>query len=393
MKENKTNGFNLVSVIVIIVITSIISGIASGIIVFNSYKKLDITGDKNLRQFLEVYQDITKNYYQKVDKEKMLNKAIDAMLEYLGDSYTTYMNKEEAKQLEEKLDGTYRGIGVSFLEKKIIEVLKDTPAEEAGLLPGDVFLKIDDTVVNNLSDYKIGELIKNNNKNKVNILVLRNGQEILVSNIEIRRLANYFIASKIIAETSIGYISLPIFSRSSSKQSKDALDKLEKEGMNRLIIDLRNNTGGYLEEASSLASYFLKKGQVIYSLVDKDKKNYYYDENEIQKNYPIVLLLNNNSASASEILAAALKDSYGAIIIGERSFGKGKVQQTYNLNNGGKAKYTSAKWYRPNEFCVDGVGITPDYEIKLEYTYDENGNINGVVDTQLNKAIEVIKNL
>ena len=180
-----------------------------------------------------------------------------------------------------------------------------------------------------------------------------------------------------------------IFSKTLSDQVNNALNDMETQGMQKLIIDLRNNTGGYLESAEATANLFLEKGKLIYSLENKDAKASYYDETDAHKTYPIVILLNENSASASEILAAALKDSYGygVTFVGTTSYGKGLVQQTYDLSDGSMAKYTSARWLRPNGNCINGVGLKPDYEVAKEDIRDEAGY---PIDNQLQKAIEVI---
>ncbi len=183
---------------------------------------------------------------------------------------------------------------------------------------------------------------------------------------------------------------MEMFSATLDEQVASALADLENQGMQKLIIDLRGNTGGYLESAEATSSLFLEKGKLIYSLEGKEATTQYFDETDEHTNYPIVILINGQSASAAEILAAALKDSYGAILVGEKSFGKGKVQQTYNLSDGSMAKYTSAKWLRPNGSCIDGVGLIPDYIANMTYTYDDTGVINGQIDSQLNKAIEII---
>ena len=167
---------------------------------------------------------------------------------------------------------------------------------------------------------------------------------------------------------------------------------MENQGMQKLIIDLRNNGGGYLESAEETANLFLENGKLIYSLENKDAKADHYDKTDANKTYSIAILLNGTSASASEILAAALKDSYeyGVYFVGTTSYGKGLVQQTYDLSDGSMAKYTSARWLRPNGQCINGIGLTPDYYVQYEGLYDESGN---KIDEQLQKAIEVLSAL
>lgn len=385
----KDKGFNLLAVIIIIIVVSIVSGITTGIIVTNSYHGAIDTGDVALNEFLKVYSELVNSYYEDVDKEQMLNKAKDAMLDYLGDPYTTYLNSEEREALESRLDGTYKGIGVSFADKTIVEVMKDTPAEQAGLLAGDVFVKIENKIVEDLTDTQISNLIKNSGKDVVKVVVLRDGEEKEFT-IDVKTVTEQVVVSQKIEDTNIGYISVPIFSKTITKQVEDALEDLENEGIDSLILDLRDDSGGYLDQAQSMASLFLTKGKLIYSLENKNAKDDYYDQTDTKRDYPIAILINGNSASAAEILAAALKDSYGAILVGTKSYGKGKVQQTFTLSDGSMAKYTSAKWFTPNGTCIDGVGIDPDYEVNLEPVFDENGAQIGSIDSQLNKAIEVL---
>ena len=207
--------------------------------------------------------------------------------------------------------------------------------------------------------------------------------------VDIESVQDVNIGYELINGTNIGYLKMNIFSKTLSDQVNNALNDMETQGMQKLIIDLRNNTGGYLESAEATANLFLEKGKLIYSLENKDAKASYYDETDAHKTYPIVILLNENSASASEILAAALKDSYGygVTFVGTTSYGKGLVQQTYDLSDGSMAKYTSARWLRPNGNCINGVGLKPDYEIAKEDIRDEAGY---PIDNQLQKAIEVI---
>ena len=391
MQNNK--GFNLLSVIIIICVTSIISAITAGIIVTNNYglSYKNITEDSSLSEFLKTYSNIVDNYYEDIDKDKMLDSAINAMLNYLGDNYTTYLNKDQTKELEERLAGSYEGIGISILGKTITNVSKDSPAEKVGLQVGDEFLTVNGTDVSSITDGAstiISTLIKSSD-NKEAKIVIKRAEEELEFTVKIESIPISAISYKLL-DNNIGYLKINIFSRPLTDQVKLALKELENNGMNRLIIDLRDNSGGFLDSAETTASIFLEKGKLIYSLEDKKDKEDYYDKTTESKKYPIAVIINNNSASSSEILASALKDSYGATLIGEKSFGKGKVQQTIDLSSGAMAKYTSAKWLRPNGECIDGVGLIPDYEIQLAYEYDENGNEISTIDTQLNKAIEVI---
>ena len=388
MKNSK--GFNLISVIIIICITSVVSAVTAGIIVTNNYNLSysDLSNDKELTDFIKAYSNIVNNYYEDVDKEKMLDSALNAMLNYLGDNYTTYLTDEQRKALEESLQGTYQGIGVEINKDRVItKVTKNGPAEAAGLQAGDKFMSIDGTKLNDTDGNAVGLLIRGTDKKAVDIVVDRNGEE-LTFNVKIGTIEEPAIVYGM-QENNIGYIQISKFSRPLTSQMENALKELEANGMEKLIIDLRNNTGGYLDSAETTASLFLKKGKLLYSLEDKNSKEDYYDQTETSRDYPIVVLINNNSASSAEILAAALKDSYGAVLVGQTSYGKGKVQQTYDMKDGSMAKFTSARWLRPTGDCIDKKGIKPDFEVAQTTQTNENGE-EIIIDTQLVKALEVI---
>lgn len=401
MKNSK--GFNLLSVIIIICVTSIVSGITTGVIVTNSYKSTtglsynELLNDESLNEFLEVYSSVVNNYYEEVDTTEMIDTALDAMLEYLGDNYTTYLNSDQTAELEEKLAGSYQGIGISFSisqetgEPTIASITKNSPAEKAGLLANDVLVSVDGVSLAGKSSEEIKNMIRNSSKSSVTLVISRNGTE-MTFNVNIENVEDVNISYELIENTNIGYLQIDSFTKTISNQVNNALTDLENQGMQKLIIDLRNNGGGYLESAEDTANLFLEKGKLIYSLENKEAKADYYDETNAHKTYPIVVLLNENSASASEILAAALKDSYnyGVTFVGTTSYGKGLVQQTYDLSDGSMAKYTSARWLRPNGECINGIGLKPDYEIQKEDIRDEAGY---PIDNQLQKAIEVISAL
>ncbi|MBE6140336.1 MAG: PDZ domain-containing protein [Firmicutes bacterium] len=391
----RKKGFSLLNVVLIICLTSIVSALTTGVIVTNEYKNNtglsyeDLVEDESLQKFIEVYSMIMSDYYEKIDSEQMLNHAMESMFEYLGDSYTTYMDQEEKDALNDRLTSNYRGIGVEIRDREIVSVLKDTPAEKAGLQAGDVFVEIDGVDVTEYDQNKIALTIRENKNSSVKIKVLRN-EEKLDFEIKLENLVENMVTSHMIENTSIGYIGFTVFSDKIGEQFKSAVESLETNGMKSLIIDLRGNTGGYLEGAEKIANIFLEKNKIIYSLENKKEKVTTYDTTDEKRDYKIVVIMNSQSASAAEVLAAALKDSYGATIVGSVSYGKGKVQQTMNLDDGGLAKYTTAKWLRPNGSCVDNEGIQPDYQVEIEYIVNEENEVTSSIDHQYNKALELL---
>ena len=383
----KTKGFGLLGVIIIIILTSLVSSIATGVIMLNRNSaiidgnRVDLTKDSDLKEFINVYETLLSKYYDNVDKKGMLNAAEEGMLNFLDDKYTTYLNDHEYNNIIDELSGTYNGVGISILDNKVVKVTDDSPASKAGIMPDDILQEVNGVDVTEMSSKNIGELIKDKEVENV-LLKIKRGEEILTFTLKKEELVNPSISYKKLDNTNIGYIYIATFSQNLSEQVNKALNELESEGINSLIIDVRDNVGGYLQAAESTASIFLEKGKVIYSLESNSKKYTYKDETETSKKYPVIVLINKNSASASEILAAALKESYGATLVGNQSYGKGKVQQVVSLNGGGSVKYTSAKWLTPSGKCIDEIGIKPDYDVTyepLEY-----------LDTQINKAIELL---
>ena len=396
MNKKKDRGFSLPWVIGIVIVTSIISAITSGVIVYNNNKLTydltygDISNDQDLNEFLTVYASIISDYYEDVDKGALLDQAIAGMMNYLGDDYTTYLDGESSSELFDSLSGEYDGIGVSInnSDKSIVEVFDNTPAKKAGLKVGDIIIGFNNTDVTSMSATEVVNLIKNS-KDSFTLRVQR-GSEIISVRLKNETLITPNVEYYMIDNTNIGYLSMETFSNTLATQVQDALKKLESNGMNALIIDLRENTGGYLNAAVDVASIFLEKGDRIFSLEYQNEVMNYNDETKEHKEYEIVVLVNENTASASEVVAAALKENYGAIIVGETTFGKGKVQQTMKLDDGSTVKYTSAYWLTPSGSCIDEIGINPDYSVKNENITDENGTIIGVNDYQLDKAIEIL---
>lgn len=386
--QNKRVGFNLKEITIVIIITAIVTSLTTGVIVYNQNKLTknvtyqDLNQDTALREFLEVYASLIDEYYESVDKKAMLENAISAMFNYLGEDYSTYMSKEETDSLAEKLMGEYKGIGITIdKENKIVEFIEGSPAKEAGLQIGDKIISVNGTVITETN--QITEIIgKANSGDTLKITVTRNA-ETLTYEVKSKQLYIPAINYKM-TEGNVGYLRISTFSNTLGDQVKLALQSLESQNMTSLVIDLRDNTGGYLSAAKDVANLFLEKGKLIYSLEEKENTKQYKDETDEHREYKIVVLLNDNSASASEVLIAALKESYGATTVGTTSYGKGKVQQTHTLEDGSMVKYTSAKWLTPNGTCIDEIGITPDYMVIDSFDTPD-------MDEQLEKALELAK--
>lgn len=388
----KKTKFELWEVIAITLFSSLVMSFCTGYLVYRSScgKVTSVNGDEYLAELYKAYDEIKSNYYSSVDLGSLVDAGIKGMFSYLGDPYTTYLDKDQTDNLTDSLKGTQHGIGVlinlSDEEKKIIisRVYDNTPAMEAGLVSGDEIVKVNDKLVSESENLKdITALIKNSNE--VKLVIQRDGIDKEYT-LKTADFYNPSVEEKIIEGANgnkIGYLQISKFNETAYEQFNQKLNKIEATGINSLIIDLRGNTGGFLSAATKISELFLKKGEVIYSLNEQLGTKVTYDETEESRNYKVFVLVNEGSASASEILAAALQDSYGAILVGTTTYGKGKVQKTNKMNDGTMYKYTSAKWLTPKGECIDGVGLKPDIEIS-------NGD-ELLKDLVLEKAIEEIQ--
>lgn len=387
-------GYGLTEIIIIIVITSIISALATGMLITKTYSTNEgntyaqLTKDKNIQEFLNVYSKIISSYYEDVNKTEIINSAINGMTSYLNDTYTSFLDEDKANSLINDLNATYEGIGITIKDNVIVNVIESSPAYKAGLMAKDEIIEINGKLTQDMTSEEIKDSIKSSSDG-VSLKINRSGEVKEVKNIKTAVLDEPSISYNIIDSTNIGYLQISKFSNNLGKQVDFALEQMNN--ISSLIIDLRNDTGGYLEEAYSVAELFLKKGSLVYSLVDKNNKiTKYKDKTNEKTDYSIIILINQNTASAAEILTGALKDSYGAILVGKKSYGKGKVQHTYSLGSGGLIKYTSSKWLRPNGECIDTIGIEPDYNIENSIEENEDGSIT-IIDNQLEKAKELLQ--
>ena len=389
--KNKKPTFELWEVIAITLVASIIMSISTGCVVYNNKKDncINSNDSKYLAEFEKSYKSIVENYYDNIDETKLVEAAISGMLTYLGDPYTTYLNENSTTILNDSLNGSYEGVGIEVNTSEngkinIVNVFDDSPAQKAGIKPGDIITKINDVDMSSKSSNDAVSIIQKNKK--ITIEVNRNSK-LLSFNLEKTSLYVPSITSELKEANNqkVGYIKISKFSDTTYEQFKKELTTLESKQINSLIIDVRNNTGGYLSDATNIAKLFLQKGKLIYSLQNKLLKEDTIDDTEESRNYKVYVLINNGSASASEVLASALKYSYGATLVGVKSYGKGKVQKTSTLSDGTMYKYTSAKWLTPKGNCIDEEGLTPDIEVNLseEYMNDRTPEKDNQLQTAL----------
>lgn len=396
MKNNKRKklekyNFNLVEVIIIALAFSSLTGIASGLFFYFKNNR-NLILDKNLLDIVSTYNKINEDFYGEIDKTKLADDAISGMMSSLDEDYTVHMDESDTSNLSEKLDGKYHGVGISVqkIDKliKVVNVYEGTPAKEAGVKEGDIIKKVNDhDVVDTDSLEEISNMIKD--KDHVDLVVLRNNEEVNIS-IDVKTIEYPSIESKIHEKNNkkIGYIYLSTFSKTTASQVRKALENLESNGIDALIIDVRSNTGGYLDSADAILNMFIKEGEKLYSIENKDGNKAIYDTSKEMRTYDMAVLIDRASASASEILATSLKESYGAILIGTTTFGKGLVQQTNYLSDKTMIKYTTAKWFTPKGNYVNEIGYKPDIEVKLTKEYALNPSDEN--DTQLQKAIDIL---
>jgi len=312
---------------------------------------------------------IADNYYQSVDRDKLIDGAVNGMMEALGDPYSNYMGKETAKQFEESIEGSFTGIGaeVSSDNGKVVVVspIKGSPAEKAGVQPKDIIVSVNGESLDGLELNAAVAKIRGPKGSKATLKIIRSGSpdplELVITRDDVKLETVYAKMEK----DGVGVIEVTQFSLNTGDRFKEELGKLEKQGLKGLVIDVRNDPGGVLPIVIEMAEQFVPSGKAIVQVEDKEKKREVSKSNGSGKAYPVVVLMNKGSASASEILAGALQQSAGAKLIGDNSFGKGTVQTSFEeqLGDGSLLKITIAKWLTPNGTWIHGKGIKPDIAV------------------------------
>lgn len=349
---------------------------------------------KDMPVFWEAWRIINDNFYsQPIDEQKLTYGAVSGMVDALGDVHTAFVDPERAKYLEQQLQGSFEGIGatVEMVNGRltIIAPIKGTPAEKAGLQAGDVILQVDDTVIQNMDIMDAISIIRGPKGTDVRLKVQRGTQPTFDLTITRNTIQVAEVESKMLEDDSIAYVSLSEFGDKAKSELHTALAEALAKNPKALIFDLRGNPGGYLQTAIEVASEFISQDQVV--LVEKfkdgQKRLYKSESGGLATKIPMILLINEGSASASEILAASLRDYGRATIIGQKSFGKGSVQTTHQLSDQSQLRVTIANFYSPKEVKINEVGVTPDIEVPDPTEYERTHGI----DPQLQKAIDLIK--
>lgn len=350
---------------------------------------------KEFNSLYETYDTIKKDYYKSVDSNTLIEGAINGMLGSLDDEHTMYFDKKSKEAFDAELSGNYYGIGAQIQLTgegtiRITKVFNDSPAEKAGLKAEDVFVSVDGVSVEGKSATEVANMLKSSTVKTSKIVIKRDGNEISFD-VTKENITLFSVSSEMLKNNNknIGYLSVSIFGQKTYSQFKDALLKLESQDMDSLIIDLRGNTGGYLYTVTNMLEEFVGKDNIMYQIQSSSGVKKYKSSKETSRKYKIVILVDENSASASEIMAASMKENYGAVLVGKTTYGKGTVQTTKDLSNGSMIKYTIEKWLTPNGKNIDKEGITPDYDVNIGDSYSNSPTKEN--DMQLKKALDLLK--
>ncbi len=394
--------------VMLVILTAFLTFIFTTIYITNKYNLGDgnqtisslfggsSSSDDKLTKSLKNIKSLLKKYYlNDIDEDKAIDGAIEGYVAALGDKYTEYIPKDEMQEYTQNLMGNYVGIGIYMAQNTedntivVVSPIKYSPAEEAGILPGDIIKKIDGVEYNGDNMDAAANSIKGVEGSTVKLEIQR-GQEIKTFEITRRKITtNPVLAEKL--ENNIGYLEVSSFDENTADNFKTKYEELKSQGITSLIIDLRNNGGGLVEEALKIADYIVPKDKELLVTVDKDgKEKVEKSKEDVLIDMPIVVLVNKNSASSTEILAGALKDLKEATIVGTATYGKGVIQQLLSLRDGSGLKVTVEEYYTPNRTKINGVGIEPDEKVELPDSVENPLVVERKDDTQLQKAIELL---
>lgn len=390
---DKFNFREVISLLIIVAFVSLVTGFAiANRVLKDKHDRINVSNNASLQTFIENYNYIVDNYYGEIDENKLLDAALEGVLEALGDPYTVYIDENEVENFNIKLEGTYQGLGIEVFvnnnnKLEILTVFANSPAEDAGFKSGDIITKIDEEEI--FDSQLFAEKVKEKGNNPFTITIEREEETLELE--VVRKTINLdSVVQKVFKKENkkIGYLGISIFANNTYFQVKEKLEELESQKIDSLIIDVRSNTGGHLTSVENILGLFLDSSHIIYNIEDENGIHVVYSDGAETKKYPIVVLTNELSASASEILTAALKEEYGAISIGKKTYGKGSAQELRTLPDGTQYKITTKKWLSPDANSIDGVGVDVDLEVEFNSDYYDNPIDDN--DNQLQAAINKI---
>ena len=401
MKEEKNQ--RIYKVVMLVILTVLITAIITTVAVYNALSNTNVkyittSGDNSkISKTLQYYKSfIQEKYFGEMDEDKMLESAIKGYVEGLGDEYSEYITKEEMEDYMADATGKYVGIGVYISNNTktnqivVLAPMEGSPAEKAGIKSGDVISKVDGIEYKGEELSEASSKMKGEEGTKVKIEITRDEQKIELE-VERKTIKVNHVEGKVL-DNNIGYIQISTFDDGCYEEFKEKYNELSSKNIKSLIIDLRNNGGGIVDESINIADMMVDKDKTLLITAAKGGKEE-ITKSKTQKviDMPIVFLVNEHTASASEILTVAVKENLENVkVVGTKTYGKGVIQSIFTLSDGSGIKLTTNEYYTPNHNTINKVGITPDYEIEFPsgesiYSIDEEK------DPQLQKAIELLK--
>lgn len=395
--------FRTLEVVVLVFLTCLISLIIGGTLGMKFSKKSGNNkniqiADAEIQHFIKEFNYLVENYYGDINKKELLNTAFKSMVDSLEDAYSGTLDENTSNNFDIELEGIYEGLGIEIVNDEnmnilIYSIIPNSPASKSELQKGDKLITVNDVAVSGMTttDF-INHVIKGSKETQYTIRFERNGEQ---KDITIKK--EYITLKSVVSQvyeeagTKIGYLKVEIFAANTYEQFKKELQNLEKMGINSLIIDLRDNSGGHLTVVANMISLFLDSSHVIYQTQDKNGTIKVHSTGSKTKSYPIVIIGNSASASASELMIGALMEEYGATLIGNQSFGKGTIQELHKLSSGEEYKFTTKKWLTPKGNWIHEKGFKPSIEVTLSEEYYQNPIEEN--DNQLKAAKEYLKNL
>ena len=393
MDKNKVKGF-----VTGVLCTALVgAGIFGGRYVLSN--KDHAVNQESVQKAKTIESLIDKYYLDEIDNDELESYLYKGLMAGLGDPYSTYYTAEEYKELTEDTEGVYRGIGVTMQKDvstgavTVVKCFEGAPGAEAGLQPQDQLVKVNGEDITDKELSEVVKMIKTSESDTVTLTILREGEsdyrevEVTLDTVEAPMVEHEMLDDK------IGYITINQFAETTASQYETALEDLNNQGMERLIVDVRDNPGGLLTSVCDVLDSMLPEELLVYTEDKNGKKSEYNATGTDQFDKPMVVLVNGNSASAAEIFSGALQDYKVAKLVGTTTFGKGIVQQIFNLSDGSAVKMTISKYYTPRGRCIHGTGLEPDVEVDLPDELKNQVSIDKSEDTQLQKAIETVKEI